>query len=95
LGFASRPLSVSRWRLEKLDPAAPVSEVVEPIAVFIDAAMPDGVREAARLGIGYWNQVLENVGFKDALIVRNLPADADPLDPKFPFVVLWIPARTV
>lgn len=88
-------LGVCRWRLEKLDPSAPISEVVEPIAVYLDAAMPERVREVARLGIGYWNRVLENVGFKNALIVRDLPADADPLDPKFPIVVLWIPTRTV
>jgi hypothetical protein len=90
----SRIEGVTRWRLEKLDPATPVSEVVEPIAVYLDAEMPELIREAARLGIQYWNQVFETIGFRNAIMIRDLPPDADPLDPRFPFVVLWRPAGT-
>jgi hypothetical protein len=91
MGFSRSPVMVSRWQLEKLDPAMPVSEVVEPIAVYLDAAMPEDVLEAARLGVEYWNRVFEGLGFKNALLVGDLPAEADPLDPKFPVVVLWTP----
>lgn len=83
---------VCRWRLEKRDPTASVSEVVEPIVVYLDADIPEGVREAARRGIEYWDRVFENAGFRGAIRIRDLPPDADPLDPQFPIVVLWWPA---
>ncbi|UCE42235.1 MAG: zinc-dependent metalloprotease [Candidatus Aminicenantes bacterium] len=83
---------VCRWRLEKCDPASPVSDVVKPLVFFLDSAMPDDVRKAAKLGIEYWNQVFTAVGFRNAIQVRDLPTDADPLDRRFPIVVLWSPA---
>jgi len=84
---------ISRWRLEKRDPAAPVSDVVEPLVFFVDSAMPEDVRKAAKLGIEYWNRVFTAVGFRNAIQVRDLPPDADPLDRRFKIVVLWSPAR--
>jgi len=83
---------VTRWRLERLDPAASVSEVVDPIVVYLDAAIPEGVREAARRGIEYWGRVFDNAGFRNAIRIRDMPPDADPLNPQFPIVVLWRPA---
>jgi len=53
--------------------------------------MPDLVRSASVQGFGYWNAVLEKVGFRDAIRVSDLPDGADPLDPEYPIVALWAP----
>jgi hypothetical protein len=90
-GADRRMGGVCRWRLEKRDSTASVSEVVEPIIVYLDSAIPDGVREAAWRGFEYWGRVFENAGFRNAIRIRDLPPDADPLDPQFPIVVLWWP----
>lgn len=92
--YRNRP-PMSRWRLEKVNPGALESEVVKPIAVYLDAAMPESACEAARLGIGYWNKVFKNIGFKNAFMIQDLPSNADPLDPKFPLVVYFNPAQIV
>jgi len=83
---------ISRWRLEKEDPSDPVSDVLRPIEVYLDPAMPDLVRSASAEGFRYWNAVFEKIGFRDAIQVRDLPADSDPLGPDYPLVVLWIPS---
>jgi hypothetical protein len=85
----SRNPYLKRWRLEKRDPEASVSDVIKPLVFFIDSAMPENVRKAAKLGIEYWNQVFNVVGFRNAIQVRDLPKDADPWDRRFPIVVLW------
>lgn len=91
----SRIKYVSRWRLEKRDPEASISDVVKPLVFFIDSTIPENVRKAAKLGIEYWNQIFNTVGFRNAIQVRDLPKDADPLDRRFPIVVLWSPAAMV
>ena len=68
---------VQRWRLEKKDPAAALSEPKQPIVFWIDRNVPEQYRGAVRDGILEWNKAFERIGFKDAIRVEIQPADAD------------------
>ena len=67
----------NRWRLEKKDPAAALSEPEQPIVFWIDRNVPVRYREPIRQGILEWNKAFERIGFKDAIRVEVQPADAD------------------
>jgi hypothetical protein len=77
---------ISRWRLQKKDPNAAVSEPVKPLVFYLDPAIPEPVRSAARRGALWWNQAFEQAGFKNALRVEDLPEDASPLDIRYPTI---------
>ena len=77
---------IARWRLEKKDPSAPVSEPVKPIVFYLDRAVPEPMRSALRRGALWWNVALEQAGFKNALRIEDLPEDANPLDVRYPTV---------
>ena len=68
---------VQRWRLEKKDPDADVSEPVKPITFYLGNEIPEKYREPIRQGILEWNKGFERIGFKDALVVKQQPDDAD------------------
>jgi hypothetical protein len=68
---------VHRWRLEKKDPGAAVSEPKEPIRVVLDRNIPEQWRGAVREGVLAWNRAFERAGFRNALAVEQQPADAD------------------
>ena len=73
---------VQRWRLEKKDPAAPLSEPVTPIVYWLDRTIPLKYRDAVTAGILEWNKAFERIGFKNAIEVKVQPdaADFDTLD---------------
>ncbi len=75
-----------RWRLQKKDPNAAMSEPVKPITFYLDPAMPEPIRTAARNGTLWWNQAFEQAGFKNAVRVEDLPEGADPLDVRYPSI---------
>jgi hypothetical protein len=77
---------VSRWRLQKKDPDAALSEPVKPIVFYLERAIPEPVRTAARRGALWWNAGFEQAGFKDALHIEDLPEGADPLDMRYPTI---------
>jgi hypothetical protein len=84
-----RPLTrdlISRWRLQKKDPNAALSEPVKPIVFYLDRAIPDPIRSAVRRGTLWWNAAFEQAGFKDALRVEDLPEGANPLDVRYPTI---------
>lgn len=68
---------VRRWRLEKKDPAAELSEPVQPIVFWLDRNIPARYRGAVTAGVLEWNKAFERIGFVDALQVRQQPDDAD------------------
>ena len=68
---------VRRWRLEKKDPAAAVSEPKEPIRVVMDRNIPEKWRAPLRDGALEWNKAFERAGFKNAVVVEQQAADAD------------------
>ena len=79
---------VARWRLEKKDPAAALSDPIKPITFWIDRNVPLAYRETVRSAILEWNKAFERVGLRDALRVEQQSTDArfDTLDPGYPSV---------
>jgi hypothetical protein len=73
---------VNRWRLDKKDPAAALSDPVRPITYWIDRNVPLKYRSVISEGILEWNTAFERIGFKNAIEVRIQPDDAsfDTLD---------------
>ena len=67
---------VNRWRLEKKNPGAAMSEPVQPIVYYIDRTVPLEWRPAVRAGILEWNRALEDAGFRDAIRVLDAPDDS-------------------
>lgn len=84
---------VVRHRLEKRDPAAAVSEPVEPIVYYVDSGTPEPIRSALIEGASWWNQAFEAAGFKNAFQVRPLPDGADPMDIRYN-VISWVHRST-
>jgi len=68
---------VNRWRLEKKDPDAALSEPVKPIVYWIDRNIPEKYRQAVVDGILEWNKAFERIGFKDAVQAKLQPENAD------------------
>jgi hypothetical protein len=77
LRYTARKHFVTRWRLEKKDPAAEISEPVKPITFWIDRNVPDRYRAAVREGILEWNKAFERIGFRNAIVVEQQPDDAE------------------
>jgi len=84
-----RKQHIARFRLEKNNPNAPVSEAVKPIVYYVDNGVPEPIRSALVEGASWWNQAFEAAGFKNAFQVRVLPPDADPMDLRYN-MILWI-----
>jgi len=83
---ASEPIEkylAIRWRLAKKDPAAPVSDPVEPILYYLDRGIPEPERSAIRAGALWWNHAFEQAGYRNALVVRDLPVGATLLDARY------------
>ena len=68
---------ISRHRLEKKDPTAAVSEVVEPIVYYLDRGTPEPVASALIEGGNWWAQAFEAAGFKNAFRVELAPEGMD------------------
>ncbi|WP_395702838.1 zinc-dependent metalloprotease [Aquabacterium sp.] len=68
---------LKRWRLEKKDPAAALSEPVTPITYWLDKNIPQRYRASVQAGILEWNKAFEKIGFKNAVVVKQQPDDAD------------------
>jgi hypothetical protein len=87
---------ISRWRLEKKDPNAAVSEPVKPIVFYIDPATPTKWVPWLIRGIQAWQPVFEAAGFRNAIIARPAPTAQE--DPKFDLddarysAVRWLPS---
>ncbi len=67
---------INRWRLEKKDPNAALSEPVKPIVYWIDRNIPEKYRKPIEEGVLEWNKAFERIGFKDAIQVKVQPDDA-------------------
>ena len=66
---------IHRFRLEKKDPSAPVSEPVQPIEFWIDPATPEWLVPYVRRGIEAWQPAYLEAGFRNAIVAREAPAD--------------------
>ncbi len=68
---------INRWRLEKTDPAAALSEPKQPIVFWLDKNIPPVYRQAVTDGILEWNKAFERIGFKNAVVAKQQADDAD------------------
>jgi hypothetical protein len=68
---------VKRWRLEKKDPTAAMSEPVKPITFWLDRNIPERYRTSVTAGILEWNKAFEKIGFQNAVVAKQQPDDAD------------------
>ena len=84
---------IARHRLQKKDPAARVSEAVEPIVYYVDRGAPEPVRSALLEGARWWNQAFEAIGYRDAFRVEVMPPDVDPMDVRYN-VIQWVHRST-
>jgi hypothetical protein len=87
---------ISRWRLEKKDPSAAISEPVKPIIYYIDPATPTWLVPFVKAGIEEWQPAFESAGFRRAIIAADAPSKAEdpdwaPEDARHS-VVRWLPS---
>lgn len=68
---------ITRWNLVKQDPAAAISDPVEPIVWWIENTTPIEFRDTIRDAALAWNQSFEKAGFSNAVQVKVQPDDAD------------------
>jgi hypothetical protein len=59
----------------------------------MDPGAPEPVKSALLDGACWWNQAFEAAGYRNAFIVRELPADADPMDVRYN-LVQWVHRST-
>lgn len=85
---------VRRYRLEKKDPNAAVSDPVKPIVFWIDPATPEWLQPWVKKGIEAWRVAYEGAGFSNAIEGRFAPVN----DPDFSLfdarhsVIYWRPS---
>ena len=77
LSRSPRQRYVNRWRLEKKDPTAALSEPVKPITFWLDRTIPEKYRAPIQAGVLEWNKAFEKIGFKDAIHVEVQADNAD------------------
>ena len=64
---------ITRWRLEKKDPEAEVSEPVKPIVFYVGREVPRKWQSYVKQGIEDWQSAFEAAGFKNAIQGRYAP----------------------
>ncbi len=84
---------IARHRLQKRDPDASSSEVLEPIIYYLDPGVPEPVRSALLDGARWWTDAFASIGFENAFQVELLPFDADPMDIRYN-VIQWVHRST-
>ena len=67
---------IQKWNLVKKDPYSKLSEPVEPIIYWIENTVPEEFRDAIKEGIESWNIAFEAIGFKNAIVAKQMPDDA-------------------
>ena len=85
---------ITRYRLEKKDPNAALSEPVKPIIYYVDPATPEQWKPWVRKAILDWQPAFEAAGFKNAIIPMDPPAndpDWSPEDVRHT-VIRWLPS---
>jgi len=87
---------ITRYRLEKKDPNAAVSEPVKQIVYYLDANTPAKWRPYLIKAIEDWQPAFEAAGFKNAIVGKVAPTndpDWSPEDARYS-VVRWLPSTT-
>ena len=93
---AKEQVFITRWRLEKKDPSAALSEPVKPITYWVDPATPAKYVKWIKKGIEDWQPAFEAAGFKNGIVAKEAPTakedpDWSPEDARYA-VVRWLPS---
>lgn len=86
---------IARYRLEKKDPDAAVSEPVKPIVYYISREVPKKWWPYVKAGVEEWQAAFEAAGFKNAIVCKPAPTVEE--DPKWSpedarySVIRWAP----
>jgi hypothetical protein len=87
---------IQRYRLEKKDPQAAVSEPVQPIVFYVGRSVPEVWRPYIKEAVEDWQGVLAQAGFEHAIVARDAPTfEEDPLwdpDDLRYNVIRWTPS---
>ncbi len=87
---------ITRWRLEKQDPDAAMSDPIKPIEYYVDPATPTEWVPYIKAGIEDWQPAFEAAGFSNAIVALEAPADDpdwSPEDARYS-VIRWLPSTT-
>ena len=68
---------IHRWNLKKKDPSADLSEPVKPIVWWMENTTPKELRPIIKKAGERWNIAFEAAGFKNAIVMKQQPDDAD------------------
>jgi hypothetical protein len=87
---------ITRWRLEKKDPTAAISEPIKPIVYYIDPATPKKWVPYIKQGVEDWQPAFQAAGFRNAVIAREAPTPEEdphwhPEDARYS-VIRWLPS---
>jgi hypothetical protein len=93
---AAQRTYITRWRLEKKDPSAELSEPVKPITFYVDPATPAKLVPYVKSGIESWKPAFEAAGFKNGIVAKEAPSKAEdpdwaPEDARYS-VIRWLPS---
>lgn len=87
---------IHRFRLEKQNPSAAISDPVKPIVYWIDPATPDWLKPWIVSGVNKWQAAFREAGFSNAIEGRIAPTPEQ--DPDFSLydarhsVIYWRPS---
>jgi len=87
---------ITRYRLEKRNPNAAVSDPVEPIVYWVDPATPAKYVPYVKKGIEDWQAAFLEAGFSNAIVAREVP----PGDTTWSAedarhsTIMWLPSTT-
>jgi hypothetical protein len=89
---------INRYRLEKKDPSAAISDPVKPIVYYVDPATPTKLVPWVKKAIEDWQPAFEAAGFSHAIVAKDAPTkeedpDWDPEDVRYS-VIRWLPSTT-
>jgi len=87
---------IARYRLEKKDPNAAMSEPVKPIVYYIDPATPAWLVPWVKKGVEEWQVAFEAAGFRNAIVAKDAPSkqedpDWSPEDARYSSI-RWLPS---
>ncbi len=96
--YSAEPIRyINRFRLEKKDPSAALSEPVKPIVFYLAREVPSQWRPAMKRAVEAWNVAFEQAGFKNAILCKDAPSVKD--DPDWSdedarvSVIRWAPSE--
>jgi hypothetical protein len=88
---------INRFRLEKKNPDAPISDAVKPITFYLSREVPEKWRPYLKEGIESWQKAFDAAGVSHAIYCKDAPSVKedptwDPEDARWS-VIRWAPSQ--